>query len=99
MQTFFNTPSAAPYCVSASFLRRANLRLAFVYRCMLFKFAVLKGLHKDTLHYLYVEFCVIQSDFNRLYFVRQCKNVVNVLFRLNFVHQSFDQFESTLIAV
>ena len=57
MYTFFNnTASVAPYCMPASFLRRANLRLAFVSALQMCGFQVCR-LSKVTPRYVALSIC------------------------------------------
>ena len=56
MFTLFNSASAAPNCVPDNFLRRSNLRLAFVstWQMCCFHVCCLSMLLQEMLHYLYI---------------------------------------------
>ena len=100
--SMFNTASAVPHCVSTGFLRRTNLRLAFVSALLMCSFYVFHLLKVTPWNFSLsvclrsVGFSMILTDF---ILVDSVNNVVNLLFRFIFPHHSFAQFESTLTAV
>ena len=86
----------------ASFLRRANLHLAFVSALQMCDFQVC-CLSKVTPRYVALSMCWSSVCFSMILtgftWVDNVNNVVNVLLRLIFTHHSFAQFESMLTAV